>query len=345
MDIADVLSPAIDLAGNGHPVLERVCLQIEAVAGLFTEHWPSSAALWMPEGRAPQPGGLIRNPERAAVLRGMLTAADGAHRILEALKLALADRDTCYGDPETEVDLAALLDPAYAGARRALIGEQAEQGFRPGSTDLPPPLVTDAEWAALRGDAADGAAGEPTVPGARGSVPAGTSDGPAEGGAATADGEVRGDTCHIDVVDRFGNMISATPSGGWLQSSSTIPGLGFCLGTRLQMTWLDESSPSALAPGRRPRTTLSPTLVLRDGEPVMACGTPGGDQQDQWQLPFLLRVLVGGYTPQQAIDAPMLHTAAAPGSFWPRSWGRAASSPRRGSVRRCSPGSSRAGTG
>jgi gamma-glutamyltranspeptidase/glutathione hydrolase len=133
-------------------------------------------------------------------------------------------------------------------------------------------------------------------------------------------GETRGDTCHIDVVDRWGNLVSATPSGGWLQSSPHIPELGFCLGTRLQMTWLDERSPSALRPGRRPRTTLSPTLLLRDGVGVSALGTPGGDQQDQWQLAYLLRTLVGGWTPQQAIDAPTLHTTAVAGSFWPRLW-------------------------
>jgi gamma-glutamyltranspeptidase / glutathione hydrolase len=133
-------------------------------------------------------------------------------------------------------------------------------------------------------------------------------------------GGTRGDTCHIDVVDRWGNIVSATPSGGWLQSSPTVPGLGFCLGTRLQMTWLDDVSPSRLEPGRRPRTTLTPTLVLRDGLPVMALGSPGGDQQDQWQLLMLLRVLVGGYSPQEAIDAPALHTTSFPGSFWPRTW-------------------------
>jgi gamma-glutamyltranspeptidase/glutathione hydrolase len=160
--------------------------------------------------------------------------------------------------------------------------------------------------------------GEPTVRVA-GKDDAAGGDGETAGADPTT-GEVRGDTCHLDVVDRFGNMISATPSGGWLQSSPTIPGLGFCLGTRLQMTWLEETSPSALRPGARPRTTLTPTLVLRDGQPVMACGSPGGDQQDQWQLVFLVRVLVGGMSPQQAIDAPMLHTTSAPGSFWPRTW-------------------------
>jgi gamma-glutamyltranspeptidase/glutathione hydrolase len=132
------------------------------------------------------------------------------------------------------------------------------------------------------------------------------------------DGVTRGDTCHVDVVDRWGNMISATPSGGWLQSSPTIPDLGFPLGSRLQMFWLEEGLASSLAPGRRPRTTLSPTMVHRDGAPVLACGTPGGDQQDQWQLLFLLRHLAGGRSLQEAIDAPMWHTTSLPASFYPR---------------------------
>src|SRR5690606_24176055 len=110
---------------------------------------------------------------------------------------------------------------------------------------------------------------------------------------------VRGDTCHIDVVDRWGNMISATPSGGWLQSSPLIPELGFALGTRLQMAWLDAESPAALRPGRRPRTTLSPSLLSKDGQIVAAFGSPGGDQQDQWQALLLIQMLVSGRTPQQ----------------------------------------------
>ncbi len=107
-------------------------------------------------------------------------------------------------------------------------------------------------------------------------------------------GAVRGDTVHVDVVDAAGNMISATPSGGWLQSSPTIPALGFRLGTRAQMFWLEEGLPSWLVPGRRPRTTLSPSLGLRDGDPWLAFGTPGGDQQDQWQLCFWLAHTIGG---------------------------------------------------
>jgi gamma-glutamyltranspeptidase/glutathione hydrolase len=144
-------------------------------------------------------------------------------------------------------------------------------------------------------------------------------DGLAGAGEPTvgADGVTRGDTCHLDIADSFGNVLSITPSGGWLQSSPEIPELGFCLGSRLQMTWLEDDLPSSLRPGQRPRTTLSPTMVLRE-QSILALGTPGGDQQDQWQLPFLLRVLIGGYELQQAIDAPTFHTTSANESFWPR---------------------------
>jgi gamma-glutamyltranspeptidase/glutathione hydrolase len=133
-----------------------------------------------------------------------------------------------------------------------------------------------------------------------------------------ARGGTRGDTCHVDVVDRFGNLVSATPSGGWLQSSPVIPSLGFGLGTRAQMFWLEPGLPNSLAPRKRPRTTLSPSIALRDGEPYLAFGTPGGDQQDQWQLPFFLFHTVFGRNLQQAIDAATWHTTHFPSSFYPR---------------------------
>lgn len=218
----------------------------------------------------------------------------GAHTILEAQKLAYADRDAWFGDDD--VDLDALLSAEYLDDRRSLISSEASTEFRPGAlpgrAPFRPPLRTTYDAPAV-------GTGEPTV-------------------AKT--GETRGDTCHLDVIDRWGNIVSATPSGGWLQSSPTVPALGFCLGTRLQMTWLEPGHPSSLVPGRRPRTTLTPTLVLRDGTPEFAIGSPGGDQQDQWQLLALLRIIVGGYTPQQAIDAPALHTTSMPESFWPRTW-------------------------
>ena len=222
------------------------------------------------------------------------SSANGAHTILEAQKLALADRDAYYGDADVPLDY--LLSASYAAERRELITDAASHEFRPGvvpghSPYLPPLRVGSTGL------------GEPTVT-----------------RAVSPTGVTRGDTCHIDVVDRWGNIVSATPSGGWLQSNPTIPELGFCLGSRLQMTWLEPGWPASLTPGRRPRTTLSPTLVLRDGRAITALGTPGGDQQDQWQLPYLLRTIIGGYTPQQAIDAPILHSTSFPDSFWPRTW-------------------------
>ncbi|MGH3450217.1 MAG: gamma-glutamyltransferase family protein [Haloechinothrix sp.] len=223
------------------------------------------------------------------------STALGAHTIMEAFKLALADREAYYGDRDVPLDH--LLSESYISERRSLIGDHASAELRPGRVPgyapFVPPLHTDDEPPTLAGS------GEPTV---------------------SVTGETRGDTCHLDVVDGWGNMISATPSGGWLQSSPHIPELGFPLSTRLQATWLDPHAPSALRPGKRPRITLTPTLVLRDGTPVTAVGTPGGDNQDQWQLLYLLRTIVGGYHPQQAIDAPAFHTTSFPSSFWPRAW-------------------------
>ncbi|OIJ27251.1 transferase [Nocardioides luteus] len=220
---------------------------------------------------------------------------EGAHTILEATKLAFADRDAHYGDNADPEVIETLLSKEYAATRRPLIADVASTEVRPGlgATAFPPLRETYDPAAVASG------VGEPTV---------------------SRTGETRGDTCHIDVADRWGNMIAVTPSGGWLQSSPTIPELGFCLGTRLQMTWLEPGLPSTLTPGRRPRTTLTPTLVLRDRHAVAALGSPGGDQQDQWQLLYLLRTLVGGYSPQEAIDAPALHSTSFPGSFWPRTW-------------------------
>jgi gamma-glutamyltranspeptidase/glutathione hydrolase len=129
--------------------------------------------------------------------------------------------------------------------------------------------------------------------------------------------ERRGDTVHLDVIDSAGNMVSATPSGGWLMSSPVIPGLGFPLNTRGQMFWLEPGLPSSLAPGRRPRTTLTPTLAEKDGRRI-AFGSPGGDQQDQWQLIWFLRFVHHGFDLQRGIDAPLFHSLHFQGSFYPR---------------------------
>ena len=396
--LREVLRYAIGYARNGIPLVDRVGDTIGAVERLFVEHWPTSAELWLPDGKPA--AGLHRNPALAdtweRLLReaesvsgreaqidagrrawsqgfvaeaidafsrkafrddsgrdhsGLLTADDLAswsatyedavtadigdwtlvkmgawtqgpallqqallldgfelsyvdgipteqtvHLAVEAAKLAFADREAWYGD--TEVPLDTLLSPDYTASRRALITDEASAELRPGAAAGAPRLPAMLDE--LRGGAAGmGALGEPTV-------------GP--------QGQTRGDTVHIDVVDAAGNMVSLTPSGGWLQSSPTIPELGFCLDSRGQMFWLEQGLPSSLRPGRRPRITLSPSMALRDGKPVLAFGTPGGDQQDQWQLCFWLALVHGGLNLQEAIDSPAWHTTAFPSSFYPRSW-------------------------
>jgi gamma-glutamyltranspeptidase / glutathione hydrolase len=206
------------------------------------------------------------------------------HTVTECAKLAFADREAWYGDPDfVDVPIELLLSRAYADERRSLVGDESSATLRPGGDGprLPSP-VTGATLAP--------GVGEPT----------------------------RGDTVHLDVVDRSGNMVAATPSGGWLHGAPMIPELGFCLGTRAQMFWLEEGLPNSLEPGKRPRTTLSPTLVARDGEPVLALGTPGGDQQDQWSLHAFLAHVHFEMDLQAAIDAPNHHAEAFPSSFYPR---------------------------
>ncbi|MBK5959034.1 gamma-glutamyltransferase [Rhodoplanes elegans] len=401
---ADVLAPAIYYAREGHPLVERAHATIRSVETLFRQHWPTSAAVWLPGGTVPETGSLFVNrglaDTYARILReaesggggreqeiararkawsegfvadaidrfcrtqkvmdtsgeahrGILTGHDMAtwkprieapltydygrytvckagpwsqgpvllqqlallkgfaldgldvagaefiHTVVECAKLAYADREKFYGDPDVvKVPMDVLLSDAYNDARRKLVTDAASLELRPGSVE------------GFGGDVKLRRAGE--VP-----VAAGAGE-PTVGKIAAKPGEVRGDTVHFDIIDRDGNMISATPSGGWLQSSPIIPELGFCLGTRAQMFWLEEGHPAALAPGKRPRTTLSPTLALRDGEPYLAWGTPGGDQQDQWNLQLFLRHVHAGLNLQESIDAPAWHSEHFPISFWPR---------------------------
>ena len=242
--------------------------------------------------------------QQLAILKGFdldklsPTDPDFVHLIVEASKLAFADREAFYGDPKfVEVPVKALLSEDYNRARRALIGETASMELRPGTLEGFGGKVDARVSTAARVAVGASGAGEPTV-GRMGSV--------------------RGDTVHFDIIDKDGNMIAATPSGGWLQSSPVIPELGFPLGTRAQMFWLDESHPAALVPGKRPRSTLSPAMALRDGKPYLAWGSPGGDQQDQWITQLFLRHVHAGMNLQEAIDAPAWHSEHFPASFWPR---------------------------
>ena len=232
--------------------------------------------------------------------------AEFIHLWVEVAKLAFADRDAYYGDPDfVDVPMQVLLSEAYNAARRGLIGRNASADLRPGAlSGYPHHLLTSMRRQAASAGASG--AGEPTALASAGQP------------TAMAAAARPGDTCHIDVIDRWGNMVSATPSGGWLQSSPVIPELGFPLGTRAQMFWLEPGLPGSLAPGKRPRTTLTPSLALRDGKPWLSFGTPGGDKQDQWSLLMLLRHLHHDMGLQEAIDAPLFDTDHILNSFWPR---------------------------
>ena len=228
------------------------------------------------------------------------------HLVVEATKLAFADREAFYGDTNfNEVPMETLLSEDYNKGRRNLITDQASMEVRPGNIPgfggnvvVRPKGQTPESFSKFD-------IGEPTV--ARFDEP-----------LPNSLGETIGVTTHFDIIDKWGNMIAGTPSGGWLQSSPIIPNLGFCLSNRGQMFWLDKNSPACIGPKRRPRTTLSPSLALKDGSPYMVFGTPGGDQQDQWSLHLFLRHVHFGLNLQEAIDAPGFSTAHFPNSFYPR---------------------------
>jgi gamma-glutamyltranspeptidase / glutathione hydrolase len=415
MRLRDVLEPALGYATGGHPLVERACATIDTVKGMFREHWPTSAAVYLPGNQVPIPGTLFRNPQHAETYarilkeaeaggggreaeierarnawsrgfvaeaigrfcrtneimdvsgrrhKGVLTAADMAawqptieaplrydyadytvlkpgpwtqgpvllqmlailkgfdldklkptdpefiHIWIEAAKLAYADREAFYGDPKfADVPIETLLSERYNSDRRRQIGSFASMDQVPGKIDGYGGRVIVKGEAGRRTAVSAAGAGEPTV----GQIHTGH-------GAdhVSASGTVRGDTVHIDIIDRHGNMFTATPSGGWLQSSPVIPELGWPLGSRGQMFWLEEGLPSSLAPGKRPRSTLSVGMALRAGKPYMVWGTPGGDQQDQWSAQFFLRHVHAGMNLQEAIDAPAWHIEHFPTSFWPR---------------------------
>ncbi len=403
MRLRDVLEPALGYARNGHPIVERACATIATVKQLFTEHWPTSAAVYLPGGKVPAPGTLFRNTAHAETYqrilkeaeagggsreaeidrarkawsqgfvaeaidqfcrtnevmdvsgrrhKGVLTGADMAgwlptieapvsldyhgytllkpgpwtqgpvmlqqlaimkgydldkldptgadfvHLWIEAAKLAYADREAFYGDPKfADVPMDTLLSERYNSDRRRQIGQYANMEQRPGVIEGYDGKVIVKSTSERREAVSAAGAGEPTV---------------------GAMGQVKGDTVHIDIIDKDGNMFTATPSGGWLQSSPVIPALGWPLGSRAQMFWLEEGLPGTLVPGKRPRSTLSVGMALKEGKPYMVWGTPGGDQQDQWSAQFFLRHAHFGMNMQEAIDAPAWHIEHFPASFWPR---------------------------
>jgi len=384
LSLAEVLTPAIELAEEGFPVYRSLHGSLNSYSKKLIEEWTTTAEVFLPHGEAPKVGEILIQPDLAETFKriveverrnlrsgrrkaleaardyfykgevakrivdfihetvvldasgmynkGLLSLEDFAsyhtkivepveadyhgyrvykcgpwtqgpvflqqlnilegfnlssmghnspdyiHTVIEAAKLAYADRERCYGDPDfVHVPLEELLSKEYAAERRKMIDpEKASLELRPG--DIDPVILRD------RGD---------------------------------INQDASSDTTHLDVVDRYGNMMSATPSGGWIHSSPVIKGLGFPLGTRGQMFHLDPKHPEALAPGKRPSTTLTPSLVMKDQKPFMVFGTPGGDMQDQWTLQFFLNFVDFKMNLQEAIDAPTFHTLHFPSSFYP----------------------------
>ena len=375
MRLRDVLEPAIGYAANGYPLVERISATIQTVEQLFREHWPTSAAVYLPDGKVPKPGTIFTNKKMAETYERILKEAESAGgdrdaQIERARKVwsqgfvAEAIDKFCRtqevmdvsGSPHRGVltadDMArwqATVEapisydygrytvlqgrrlepgPGDAAAARAAQGlrsrrsRSARAGLHPSAgrgrqarlrrprhvlrrSEVRRRADRDAAVGCLQRRAAqadhqDKASLEirpGTVEGFGAVVKLRLAEGhrAAVGAMGAGEptvgrfGEVPGDTVHFDIVDRDGNMVSSTPSGGWLHSSPVIPDLGFCLGTRAQMFWLEEDHPASLAPGKRPRSTLTPTMALRDGEPYLAWGSPGGDQQDQWITQFFLR--------------------------------------------------------
>lgn len=226
-------------------------------------------------------------------------SADYLHLLIESAKLAFADREAYYGDPLFDkVPLDVLLSKDYAMRRRAMIGAEASREMRPGEVGRGIPTHATFDVAGDNRRALQVAARSVRELGL---------------GHAHV-----GDTTHLDAVDREGNMVAATPSGGWIGDSPVIRGLGFPLGTRGQMFYLNPERPNALAPRKRPRATLTPSLVTKNGGPFMVFGTPGGDGQEQWTLQFLLNYVEFGMNIQEALDAPTVHSVHFPSSFYPR---------------------------
>ena len=225
--------------------------------------------------------------------------ASFTHTVIEAMKLAYADREAYYGDPEQSIiPMEELLSDAYNAERAKLVNGKASLEQRPGViAGLEHLAERYIERAARDFGVQNAAPQEPTMAHLT---------------------EKRGDTVHLDVIDRWGNMVSATPSGGWLQSNPVVPGLGFPLNSRAQMFWLERGLPTSLAPGRRPRTTLTPSFAEHSDGRQLVFGTPGGDQQDQWQLIWFLRFVHHGLDLQEGMDAPLFHTMHFQSSFFPR---------------------------
>jgi len=381
MTLREVIAPAIRLAEEGFPVYAALHEIVTRHAKRFLSEWPTTARIYLPRGRIPRIGEVLRQNELAKTLRSLAEAERRAGKNREkgleaarhyfyegpiareiaqfAAKRSFKDATGKYhnglitaedlADYKTRIEKTVNID--YKGVtvhkcgpwsqgpvllqqlrlledydlRRLrhnsadyihLITEASKLAFAdreafygdPLYTDVPLTRLLSRDYSRKRKELIDMRKASLTLRTGSGShIPV------SEGTRLYT-----GDTTHLDAVDSDGNMVSATPSGGWITSSPVIEGLGFPLGTRGQMFSLDAAHPNCLAPGKRPRTTLTPSLISSKRRPVLAFGTPGGDQQDQWALQFFLNFMEFGMDLQAAIDAPSLHNQHFPSSFYPR---------------------------
>lgn len=267
----DGLLAASDLSRFEAPVEEPVSMAFAGATAFKCGPWSQGPVLL-------QALSILKTSD----LRGLgHNSAAYIHAVVEAMKLAFADRDQYYGDPtHIDVPIAALLSDRYGEIRATLIEPLSNGGLRPGDPTKMEALLTDDKC---------------------------------RGGDAWGPGTVQ-----VDVMDQSGLAAAFTPSGAWIMQSEVIPALGFPLGVRLSNSGLGPSGhPNVVAPFRRPRTTISPTIVTKDQRPWLAFGSMGGDQQDQWQLQMLLNRLVFDMPLQQAIEAPKFSSEHFPGFFYP----------------------------
>jgi gamma-glutamyltranspeptidase/glutathione hydrolase len=218
-----------------------------------------------------------------------VNSSEYIHKLVEALKLAYADRDTYYGDPKfNKIPTEVLLSKTYAAERRKQIGHNASMDFVPGTINGKQGRhPTDMDIARTKID----------------------------------DELMASDTTCVDAIDKDGMVFSATPSGSWLPS--VIAGdTGIPLTERAQQFILVEGSPNELAGGKRPRVTLSPTIVTEDGKPLLALSTPGGDNQEQSLIQLFFNLVEFGMNAQAAIEAPRFQTRHLVSSFDNHAWNR-----------------------
>jgi len=377
LTLNDVLEPAADLAENGFPVYGALSNAINGNAKRYTEEWPSSADVYMPGGKAPDVGYILKQPAYANTLKRLAAAESEnagkgrvaaiecaaayfydkiADDILEfthsfAVKDASGNSHTSLLEKEDFVNYKTRVEepvsvkykncevfkcgpwnqgPVFLQQLKLLEGfalgqmrhnsaeyvhtviECAKLAFNDRNKYYGDPLFTDVPFDMLFSDAYND--------GQRGRIDPSKANNDCLWEPEVVEGAGRhdNDTTHLDAADFSGLLMSATPSGGWIHSSPVIPKLGFPLGTRGQMFNFLPDHPNNLRPGKRPRTTLTPTIAFKDGRPWMAFGTPGGDCQDQWALQFFLNVVDFGMDIDRAVDEPSFHTNHFINSFYPK---------------------------